>query len=79
MAYQAGKLGRMVNESSRQSEPVSQEKVQTKLPQPYPSTIAQTDNFIPDVKTSKLKSPSNIFKNKSSFGKVKKLKVGCFN
>lgn len=60
------------------------ERIQPQItqPQPYNSTIPQMDNptFIsPEVKTKNLNPPSNVFKNKSSFGKVKKLKVGSFN
>lgn len=75
--YGASRVGRMVNESSRQSKSGVQEKVQTKSLQSYKPSVPQSASA-PYVEPEKIKAKSNVFKSKSSFGKVPRLRVGNF-
>lgn len=78
--YQAGNVGRMVNNPFQRKEPTPLKKDQIKLPQSSPSIAPvkpapMVTSTIPKVaKEIKYTPPKNVFKNKSSFGKSFKLK-----
>jgi len=78
--YQAGNVGRMVNNPFQRKEPTPLKKDQIKLPQSSPSiapvaTPTQKATLPKPVvsKEIKFKLPKNVFSNKSAFGKKVKL------
>jgi hypothetical protein len=79
--YNTAKVGRMTtNLGSNQGTPeLLPTQSQQIKPVSYTKSIPQPVNTPVSTKKITYKAPENVFNNKSSFGKVKKLKAGSFN
>lgn len=77
LGYQAGRLGRMTNAQSPQSGEPIPKTIQTKSLQSYKPSVPQPAST-PYVEPEKIKAKSNVFKSKSSFGKIPRVRVGNF-
>lgn len=78
--YNYGKVGRMIPNLDSGQDKLQPLPTQTEVKRPltYKTSISQAKKPVL-TKEIKYKAPKNVFNNKSSFGKVKKLKAGSFN